>query len=545
MVYRAKINGIEVQHKKRVAFEIIKQYIEMNKKHLNAEQLKQEFNNKSFSNEAIIMDEKDKQLFLERRGDAEFKIRYFTKPKEVLKLNNENIYVTTQWGDTGDEPNRYFGGFLKYVTNNLKLKIEVISKKATTINEEDNHGENEKIIQSMLKIKNIILYGAPGVGKTHNYQRIISMIEDGVPEKETFNTITKNTKTDLGDDTFQTIKNEKRVEFVTFHQSYSYEDFIEGYRPSEDEDKIVRKNGIFKIISDKAKKNLENSNKELKTISEEKKFEEIFELFKDFIQDEIDKNKKFSINETAYISNIEEDAFRYAGDNWGNTQRMKFSDIELLYSLNIVERKEIKKIDNISGLAKQHATYFSYFMKKLVNFKKQQNITIENIQKIDLKIFYIVIDEINRGNISKIFGELITLIEEDKRDKYEVTLPYSKEPFKVPSNLYIIATMNSTDKSIATIDIALRRRFTFLKMKPNLELIDNDEARVLMQELNIFINDNIGEDYMLGHSYFMGNNIDLEFIKEYKIKPLLEEYFYSDDEKLKEVLEKLNVDIVK
>jgi 5-methylcytosine-specific restriction protein B len=157
------------------------------------------------------------------------------------------------------------------------------------------------------------------------------------------------------------------------------------------------------------------------------------------------------------------------------------------------------------------------------------------------KNFYIVIDEINRGNISKIFGELITLIEEDKRDVYEVTLPYSKDPFKVPSNLYIIATMNSTDKSIATIDIALRRRFTFLKMKPNAELIIFPHAKILFNNLNKFIKEKLGEDYQLGHSYFMKITKieDLKFVKKYKIKPLLEEYFYADDENYKKAVDVL------
>lgn len=239
------------------------------------------------------------------------------------------------------------------------------------------------------------------------------MIENGENEKKIFDTITDNKSplhVELNNETFQTIKNEKRVEFVTFHQSYSYEDFIEGFRPNGVDIKL--ENGIFKNLCEEASKSKQN--------------------------------------------------------------------------------------------------------------------------------FYIVIDEINRGNISKIFGELITLIEEDKRDKYEVTLPYSKEPFKIPSNLYIIATMNSTDKSIATIDIALRRRFTFLKMKPNLELIENIEAKKLMERLNKYIRENLGEDYMIGHSYFMGEDIDLEFIKEYKIKPLLEEYFYADEDKLKEVLQILD-----
>ncbi|MCW8895513.1 MAG: AAA family ATPase [Sulfurimonas sp.] len=391
---------------------------------------------------------------------------------------------------------------------------------------------------STIGIKNIILYGAPGVGKTHNYQNLISMIENNTSQNEIFDTISNNIHVELNNDTFQKIKDEKRVEFVTFHQSYSYEDFIEGFRPNESGN-IELEDGIFKQISDEARKNLQNSQKQIETIREEKKFEELFDLFKDYIEDSIDKNKKFDINETAYITNIEQDAFRYQGDNWGNSQRMKFSDIELLYNTGIYERKEIKKVHNISGLAKQHATYFSYFMKHFLEFNKKQKIEIRNIDKIEQKNFYIVIDEINRGNISKIFGELITLIEEDKRDEYTVTLPYSKEPFKVPSNLYIIATMNSTDKSIATIDIALRRRFTFLRMKPNLALVEDDNAREMMEKLNIYITKNLGEDYQLGHSYFMKvqNDEELEFVKEYKIKPLLEEYFYADEKSADKILD--------
>jgi 5-methylcytosine-specific restriction protein B len=147
--------------------------------------------------------------------------------------------------------------------------------------------------------------------------------------------------------------------------------------------------------------------------------------------------------------------------------------------------------------------------------------------------YYLIIDEINRGNISKIFGELITLIEESKRDKLEILLPYSQKKFSVPSNLFIIGTMNSTDKSIALIDIALRRRFTFLELKPNETLIQNPDAK----EFFIKLNEQLEDDYKIGHSYFMGENIDLKFVKDYKIKPLLEEYFYGNNEKLDEALE--------
>jgi 5-methylcytosine-specific restriction enzyme B len=182
------------------------------------------------------------------------------------------------------------------------------------------------------------------------------------------------------------------------------------------------------------------------------------------------------------------------------------------------------------------AGYYFPFSKIIAEIMKENK-----LEKEIQKNFYIVIDEINRGNISKIFGELITLIEEDKRDKYEVKLPYSKESFKVPSNLYIIATMNSTDKSIATIDIALRRRFTFLKMRPNEDLVKNEQANIFMHKANEYIKEKKGEDYILGHSYFMQVTCkeDLDFVKEYKIKPLLEEYFYVEEKSADDILEEI------
>jgi len=261
-----------------------------------------------------------------------------------------------------------------------------------------------------MNIKNIILYGSPGVGKTHNTKKLISLIESGKSDKEIFENIKNNEFTDVLD--IDDIKD--RVKFITFHQSFGYEDFIERFRPNE-EGNIKLQDGIFKSICDDANNDRNNA-------------------------------------------------------------------------------------------------------------------------------YYLVIDEINRGNISKIFGELITLIEEDKRDTLEVILPYSKKPFKIPSNLYIIGTMNSTDKSIALIDIALRRRFTFLKMKPNLALVKNDKARDIMEKLNNMITDKLGADYVLGHSYFMKiqSDDDLDFVLEYKITPLLEEYFYGDKEGLDAILEILN-----
>ncbi|EDZ61606.1 putative 5-methylcytosine-specific restriction enzyme, subunit McrB [Sulfurimonas gotlandica GD1] len=401
---------------------------------------------------------------------------------------------------------------------------------------------NNKVIESHLKIKNIILYGAPGVGKTHNYQNLISMIEDGKNQSEIFSTISQNNKVYLDNETFETIKNEKRVEFVTFHQSYSYEDFIEGFRPNESGN-IELEDGIFKNLSDTARKNLEEAKKDKEIISQEKLFKKKIEVFIENLEEEIEKDGYYSITDAAYLTSADIDAFRYnirrENPTYKYDLRMKFEDLYKFYENNIKSRKDIKSLEGINPLANQHASYFLKVYDKI----KDINIDVENnIEKIEQKNYYLVIDEINRGNISKIFGELITLIEEDKRDIYEVTLPYSKEKFKVPSNLYIIATMNSTDKSIATIDIALRRRFTFLKMQPNQDLINYPDAKKLFNELNIFIEEKLSEDYKLGHSYFMKveNKEDLEFVKEYKIKPLLEEYFYADEDNYKKAIEILN-----
>jgi len=166
--------------------------------------------------------------------------------------------------------------------------------------------------------------------------------------------------------------------------------------------------------------------------------------------------------------------------------------------------------------------------------------------------YIMVIDEINRGNIAKIFGELITLIEDDKRNQLTVTLPYSKEDFTVPSNLYIIGTMNTADRSIALLDLALRRRFTFLEMMPDYSIINYEIEELnigdLLKELNYMVAALIDRDHQIGHSYFCGivkkikneelesAKTELQFVWYRKIIPLLQEYFYNDWEQLKLIL---------
>lgn len=156
--------------------------------------------------------------------------------------------------------------------------------------------------------------------------------------------------------------------------------------------------------------------------------------------------------------------------------------------------------------------------------------------------YVIIIDEINRGNISKIFGELITLIEEDKRwgelNQMSVMLPMG-ESFTVPNNLYIIGTMNSADKSISLIDAALRRRFEFVEMAPNLNVIQDDVLRNVLKSLNEYLRkEQRSTDLLIGHSYFIGKTvIELEHVMNRSVIPLLYEYFYDDEGKVRKALE--------
>ena len=435
---------------------------------------------------------------------------------DYLKNKNiKNIAINA----TGKES--YFSEINKGMKLNKLLNENKIVNKIFFTNKDDK-----------MNIKNIILYGAPGIGKTHNYKKLISLIEQGKSQSEIFDSIQLNEKFTDEDESFQNVKNEKRVEFITFHQSFSYEDFIEGFRPQENGNLEIE-DGIFKLISKNAKNQV--FQKETKTIS----FDDAYDMLREkYFENTL--SKIYSVSDVEIlIHEFKENTLKVQSANAKDTQYVKKSDLETVVNSfmkdEITKPSDIKKLDVKKDTISLAGLYFP-FGKLISQIMKENKISEEKE-----KNFYLVIDEINRGNISKIFGELITLIEESKRDEYEVTLPYSKQKFSIPSNLFIIGTMNTTDKSIALIDVALRRRFTFIKMQPNSELV-HTEVKELFEKLNKKITEDIGEDYQIGHSYFMNiEKGDIPFVLKYKIKPLLEEYYYGDD-RISEAIKILGLD---
>jgi 5-methylcytosine-specific restriction protein B len=390
---------------------------------------------------------------------------------------------------------------------------------------------------------NQILFGPPGTGKTyHTINKAIKILA----EKEEFEYDEENR--DELKEIFNQFVESNQIEFVTFHQSYGYEEFVEGIKAipagesgNEDGEEMVYKvvDGVFKRLCDRAKIN----NKKDNIISEEEKFDLLWDHLYNMIIDTIDNQDKYILTDKVYIFSANEDALKYKGDNWGyhkNGLNIKYSNIKTLYLNKVKDRAEIKS-SNVESLAKQHATYNLAILNQI--YKLEESIKLDTKSKP--KNYIIIIDEINRGNISKIFGELITLIEDSKRggrgEMVEITLPYSGERFSVPENVYLLGTMNTADRSIAPIDTALRRRFVFEEMLAQSRLlgeVDGVDMGKMLEAINARIEYLIDKDHTIGHAYLIDVKSfgELKFVMKNKILPLLAEYFYEDWENIDAVL---------
>jgi hypothetical protein len=378
---------------------------------------------------------------------------------------------------------------------------------------------------------NSILFGPPGTGKTYNsIDKAVAIATGSSSDHISNKTI------------FDELRKQGQIEFVTFHQNYSYEDFMVGIRPNVSETtselSFKKHYGIFYEIAKRARENYENSLKDEQTISKENWVNEKIEEFKEYVEAEIEENGKFPIKNNVSIYSVEDEVFIYTGEKengelWKNQRiGMHYDALINIYLADVQNRQDIKKLENVPSLEKQHATYSFELIEKFRKFLKEKGYKFQSttVQKEPLKNFVLIIDEINRANISKVFGELITLLEDDKRlgkpNELKISLPNGEKEFGVPPNLYLIGTMNTADKSIALIDIALRRRFEFIGYYPdygNEKL--KSEAKTLLQKINeeIYKLKN-SADYLIGHAYFMKDEA-IETTLRNKVIPLLMEYF--------------------
>jgi len=378
---------------------------------------------------------------------------------------------------------------------------------------------------------NLILYGPPGTGKTYNsINRAISIIN---PE---FDLTQDRTKVKAE---FDRLMTEGRIEFTTFHQSMSYEDFIEGIKPQppsiENNTGIIYDidNGIFKRIAIQAgQTNMLSYVVDGKEIEFSRKiFSELYHRFTERLPD-IDENESEVKLSTA--SGKEFELFKNtAGSICVRAGQKKAT---MPFSLALLDRVLFEKVK----------TYHPSYTQKIIDAILNDKSIISKQVDINSHPFVLIIDEINRGNIAQIFGELITLIEEDKRlgneESLEAILPYSKEKFGVPRNLYIIGTMNTADRSVEALDTALRRRFSFEEISPDATLIAKEipdvDAKRIMITINKRLEKLLDKDHLIGHSYFMKveNLTDLKEVFQRNIIPLLQEYFFGDFGKIGLVL---------
>jgi hypothetical protein len=441
----------------------------------------------------------------------------------------------------------------------IQRYLEFLHDKNRASIQEDNKamGDNElKEYTDILRMKkNIILQGAPGTGKTYTTAALaLGLIDENISY---FNH-------DVIMEKYQEYVEKGQIAFVTFHQSMDYEDFVEGLKPQLVENSDGNTAGIAYRIEDGIFKRLcKQAIEDSALVSMQDNFESVWGKLvdeldeKDFIEIPLLSGKNtFRIELNEYGTGLatrtyEDDSFQK--DRW-ISGKSKFFSKEQLYNV-------------YRGLPGTPARGHDNYRKAIIRYCKENLGLVEyalplNNTQSNTNPFILIIDEINRGNVSKIFGELITLLEADKRigsmHPINVRLPYSKELFSVPPNIYLIGTMNTTDRSVGTIDYAVRRRFAFITLKSEKSAIEKfydnvssgtdavlkNKALELFSLVKHFIEENkIEEDFddlMPGHSYFMAkSDAELEQKFIYEVLPLLHEY--HKDGLLKAIFDEMKI----
>jgi hypothetical protein len=440
---------------------------------------------------------------------------------------------------------------------------------------------------------NMILYGPPGTGKTYQTIRRAVEIIDG----------TSSADDEEVKKRFDQLMDQSRIGFVTFHQSYSYEDFVEGIRPVMDDEgptgvpRYECRDGIFKTMCAIARSDAGGTgavadadwaNLRIWKMSLGYTLDpDEAHIYDDCIDggyiahgagqgldftnaktpDDIRKaleKKDWSKLDGALSHNVRQiqsirldmrkgdivivthgnHRFRAIGRVTGDYRfdpSSEYQQTRPVKWLRVFDEPQPKD-RLLRGKAFSQLTLYPLFEADIKMDALREMLSVQ--EKTDARKYVLIIDEINRGNISKILGELITLIEPDKRrgQRYAltVTLPYSQKPFIVPDNLYILGTMNTADKSIALVDVALRRRFEFKELTPDFSVCTKltPVMRKVLDELNRRILVRKDRDHQIGHAYFIevGDVPGFNGVFANQIIPLLQEYFYNDWEGVRYVL---------
>jgi 5-methylcytosine-specific restriction protein B len=416
---------------------------------------------------------------------------------------------------------------------------------------------------------NRILYGPPGTGKTYRTTReALGIIEGTLEPAGNF---------DAQKLRFDALRREGRIAFVTFHQSFSYEDFVEGIRAEAVSGQLSYKvrDGIFKRMAIAAMYRQPASPTPGRALD--------FDTLHDAFMAEVEASLPYPVtsstgSELAIVGVNSKGTFQVTHANRTLRHSVSRTRLKALYEAYpdmgaLREKNVVEAITSVIGSC--NYTVYWGVLSGLLAFEKKAKTELEEASDEVLQInepleyeqikrrvltgdilepngepYVLIIDEINRGNMSRIFGELITLIETSKRaggqETAEVQLPYSNERFSVPDNLYVIGTMNTADRSLAVVDTALRRRFDFIEMMPDLSALAQKnvggvDIAHMLHAINLRIEQLYDREHTIGHAFFMGlahnaTIADLARIFKNNVLPLLEEYFYEDWEKIDKVL---------
>ena len=476
------------------------------------------------------------------------------------------------------------------ITENLR-NMSRNEKSPSTIIKNIQNNTNGDITLSL----NTILYGPPGTGKTFStFERAVLICDGKLPEGGGVSAIIAR---------YEELRRDGRIAFVTFHQSYGYEEFVEGLRPRASNGVVTYEvtRGVFRLACDAAKRQkmvkpgLTGKSLNQRTIfkmslgaSWNNEGVKVFQYglengcvllgwgddidftecpnenaIKELVQRESPKSEKVD-SHARYINYFKHElkvgdiiivsngnlSFRAIAEVTGDYQYVEDAPFHQMRPVKWLAVYEVAKPTSEIF----HKSFAMSSLYKLnadgVNYQRIEELISGEAAEQVPKPHLMIIDEINRANISKVFGELITLLEPDKREggKFPLTvkLPYSGDDFIVPGNLHIIATMNTADRSIALLDTALRRRFDFEELMPNPDilrgvLIEGINIEKLLTAINERVEILYDRDHTIGHAFFIGaQTLDqLESIFRLKVLPLLKEYFYENWSNVRRVLNDL------